>query len=65
MMMAMSPDGMQLDQAEALPEYNDMLEQMVQPDGQEFMAFASPSVQDDPQRLGAQQPSASSVEVER
>ena len=56
---------MQLDQAEALPENQGMLEPMGDLDGQEFIAFASPSVQDNPQRPGAQQPSASSVEVER
>ena len=65
MMMAMSPEGMQLDHAEMQPEYGGVGGPMGELDGQEFVAFASPSAQDHPQGPAARQPSGSSIEVER
>lgn len=65
MMMAMSPEGMQMDHAEMQPEYEGIGGAMDGLDGQEFIAFASPSAREQPQGPFARQPSGSSIEVER
>lgn len=65
MMMALSPDGMQLDPAEMQPEYEGIDGAMGGLDGQELNAFASPLARDYHQGPDGWQPSGSSIEVER